>query len=133
MTSSRLIKRKDLLYPELSYNIIGVLLEVNKNLGNGHQEKHYQKAVAEEFKKRGIKFQEQVPINLVYKDKKVGIYFADFLIEKNIILELKADRFFSRKNIEQVYSYLKALNLKLGILANFTRNGLEYKRIVNVI
>jgi GxxExxY protein len=126
------IRRQDLLYPELSYEIVGALLEVYKTLGPGLPEKVYQRAVAEELKRRGIKFKEQVAVRLIYKDLPVGIYYADFVIEDKIVLELKTDRFFSRKNIDQTVGYLQALNLQLGILANFTRNGLEYKRLINL-
>ena len=58
------LKRKDLIYPELSYEIVGVLLEVYKELGSNYQEKYYQRALAAEFKKRGTKFVEQVRLPL---------------------------------------------------------------------
>jgi GxxExxY protein len=61
----------------------------------------------------------------MFGEKCIGTFYADFVIAGVIILELKTDRFFSRKNIEQTYGYLKGLNLQLGILANFTRNGVE--------
>lgn len=121
-----------MLYPELSYEIVGALLEVNKDLGPGHPEKIYQRAMAEELRRRAIHFQEQFPIKIVYKDLRIGIYYADFVIDGKIVVELKTDRFFTRKNIDQIMGYLTVLKLRLGILANFTRNGLEYKRIINI-
>jgi GxxExxY protein len=126
------LKRKDILYPELSYQIIGILFEVFKELGSGYQEKYYQKAIATELKRCGLEYKEQVSTSLNYKGEKIGNYFLDFLIEDKIVLEIKKDRHFSRKNIEQVYAYLKAFNLKLGILANFTSEGLKFKRILNI-
>jgi len=132
MYSDDKIKNKNILYPKLSYDIVGAMLAVYKQLGPGLPEKYYQKALAEELKKRGIQFEEQVKIELIYNGKVVGTFYADFVIEKIIVLELKTDRFFSRKNIEQTFGYLKSLNLQLGILANFTRNGVEYKRILNI-
>ena len=66
-----------------------------------------------------------MPLN--YKNERVGNYFLDFLIENKIILEIKKDERFSRRHIEQVYSYLK-----LGIIANFTKSGLKFKRILNI-
>ena len=127
-----LLKRKDLIYPELSYQIMGVLFKVSKELGSGYLEKHYQRALNNvELKRSGLKFKEQVPIELKYQDTKIGKYFLDFLIEDKVILEIKNGRNFSNKNIEQVLGYLKAFNLSLGILANFTANGVAYKRIVN--
>jgi len=126
------LKRKDLVYPELSYQIIGILFETFKQLGSGYQEKYYQRAVAIELKRCGLKYREQVSIPINYKGEKIGHYFLDFLIEDKIILEIKKDKGYSRKNIEQVIAYLKAFDLKLGIIANFTPEGLKFKRILNI-
>jgi GxxExxY protein len=132
MYSDEKIRSRKLLHPKLSYDVVGVLLKVYKSLGAGLPEKYYQKAVAEELKEQGFSFQEQVRIQLMYNSKIIGTFYADFVINNLMVLELKTDRFFSRKNIEQLNGYLKGLNLELGILANFTRNGLEYKRILNL-
>jgi GxxExxY protein len=127
------VVKKEILYPELSYNIVGVLIEVFRELGGKYQEKYYQRAVAVELKKRGFKFIEQVKVPLAYKDEPIGHYYLDFLVEGKIILELKKNKPFSYKDIQQTLSYLKALNLQLGILANFTSDGVKSKRIVNLI
>jgi len=126
------LRRKDLIYPKLSYEIVGILFEVYRQLGSGYREKYYQQAIASELKKQSYHFGEQVFIILNYKNNKIGKLFLDFLIENKIVLEIKKDDNFSRKNIEQVYSYLKAHNLKLGIIANFTKEGVKYKRILNL-
>ncbi|MDP3697182.1 MAG: GxxExxY protein [Candidatus Taylorbacteria bacterium] len=126
------LKRKDLIYPELSYQIVGILFEIYKQLGSGYQEKYYQKAIAIELKRCGLKYKEQVSTPFSYKGEKIGNYFLDFLIEDKIILEIKKDKSFSQKNIEQTLGYLKASNLQLGILSNFTKEGLKFKRILNI-
>jgi len=126
------LKRKDLIYPELCYQIMGVLFEVWSRLGFGYKENFYQKSIGEEFKNIGLKFKEQLPVKISYKDKIIGIYYFDFLIEDRIVVEVKVRNYFSKKDIEQLYSYLKAKNLKLGIIAHFTRNGVKFKRIVNL-
>jgi GxxExxY protein len=123
---------KELVEPELSYKIVGVLFTVFKAIGAGFEEKHYQRALAEEFKKAKIKFAEQVRLPLNYGGTSIGSFALDFLVEDKIILEIKKDKNFGQKNIDQVYSYLKATSLKLGILANFTKDGLKFKRIVNL-
>jgi len=128
----KLPRRKDLIYPELSYIIIGILFEVFNNLGPSHKEKYYQKAVTVALKSAGAHFKQQVYSPLVFKNKKVGDYFLDFLIENKIILEIKSGEKFLKQNISQVYSYLKTSNLKLGILANFTKEGLKFRRILNI-
>lgn len=124
--------RSDLVYPELCYQIIGILFDVYNELGSGYYEKHYQRAIAIALKQCNLIFKEQVAVPIKYNDNKLGNYLLDFLIENKIILEIKKGEGFARKNIEQIYSYLKASNLKLGILANFTSKGLKFKRIVNI-
>lgn len=132
MTQS-ILKRIDLVYPELSYKIIGILFEIYNNVGYGYQEKYYQKAVANAFKELGVKFKERLPIKLNFKNQRIGIYFLDFLVEDKIILEIKKGEYFPKTNIEQVYSYLKTTGFKLGIIANFTKRGLKFKRAVNLV
>lgn len=126
-------KRADLIFPELSYQIVGILFDVYKEMGNGFQEKQYQRAVATELAANNLKFEEQVHTPLLYKGKEIGKYFLDFLIDDKVVLEIKKDKYFSRKNIEQTFAYLKVTGLKLGILANFTKDGLKFKRIINVV
>jgi len=124
--------KNDLIYPELSYKIIGVLFEVYNNLGPGYQEKYYQKAIGVTFQEQGVHFQEQLLAPIKFKDKKIGKYFLDFLVDNKIVLEIKKGDRFSRRDIEQVYAYLKTTNLKLGIIANFTNKGIKFKRILNL-
>jgi len=119
-----------LIHPELSYQIVGILFDVSNELGHGYQEKHYQKAIAAALQKAGIAYTEQAPVQINYKGEKVGIYFLDFLIENKIVLEIKRGEYFSKTNLKQVSGYLKATGLQLGIVANFTANGLKFKRIV---
>lgn len=119
-----------LVHPKLSYKIVGALYEVYNSIGGGYQEKYYQRALAKEFKSRKIKFKEQLPVNLKYKESDIGRYYFDFFIESKIILEIKAASKFYYRDIKQVLGYLKAKELDLGILACFGRNGLIYKRIL---
>ena len=127
--------REDLVYKDECYIIIGILYKVFKELGGELLEKHYQKAVAIALKIAGIKFISQFPVKLYYEGEFIGIYYVDFLIEigeAKIVLEIKKNENFGLRNIKQVADYLKALKLKLGILANFTTTGVKYKRIVNL-
>jgi len=126
------LKRKDLIYPELCYQVLGVLFEVWTELGFGYKETTYQKATAKEFRNLGLQFKEQLPVKICYKKETVGIYYFDFLIENKVILEIKVRNYFSHKDINQLYSYLKVKKLKLGIIAHFTRTGVKFKRVVNL-
>jgi len=130
MKTTYKLRRKDLIYPKLSYQIIGILFDVYNELGGGHYEKYYQKAIA--FKKCGLFFKEQIYVPLNFKGNKIGNYYLDFLIGNKIVLEIKRGEKFRKKDIEQLYSYLKATNLRLGIIANFTKSGVRFKRILNI-
>jgi GxxExxY protein len=125
-------KRKDLVYPELSYQILGILFEVFRQFGFGYQEKYYQRVVALELSRCHIPFKKEVPVIVKYKGEKIGKYFFDFLVDEKIVLELKKNNHFSLRHIDQVFAYLKAAYLKLGIIANFTKEGIKFKRIVNL-
>ena len=126
------LKRKDLIYPDLCYKIIGVLFIIWTEIGFGHKELFYQKAIESELDKKGLKFIKQCPAKINYNGKTIGIYYFDFLIEDKVVLEIKVRNYFSKKNISQLYSYLKAKNLKLGLIAHFTQSGVKFKRVVNI-
>ena len=125
--------RNDLIYPELCYQIVGILYDVFNEIGSGHRELVYQRSLEKAFKENKIKFKSQVYAPITYKDELVGKNYLDFLIENKIVLEIKKDTIFRKPFINQVYSYLKAKNLQLGIVANFTREGVRFKRIINIV
>jgi GxxExxY protein len=126
------LQRKDILYPELSYKLLGVLFEVQKEMGYCFLERYYQKAIAAKLRNYNIGFKEQVRVELIIEGECVAFGVADFIIEEKIILELKQGNTFMKTNIDQLNSYLKRSKLQLGILINFTSKGLAYKRIVNI-
>ncbi len=128
---NKMIQKQDLIYPELSYKLVGLAYNVFNELGHGHLEKIYQKAYAKELKEAGIVFKEQAPYQVIYKEEVIGNNYLDFLIEEKVIIELKRSDFYSKKYIDQVSNYIKVSNLKLAILINFTSNGVRIKRIVN--
>lgn len=125
-------KKIELVYPDLSYKIIGVVFDIFNELGYGYQEKYYQKAIAKSFNRLNITYKEQVPYAIKFKGEIIGRYFLDFLIDNKIILEIKKETNFRRHNIQQVVGYLRKTNLKLGILVNFTKDGVKFKRILNI-
>jgi GxxExxY protein len=130
MTSSSL-KRDDLVYPELSYKLVGYAYEVFNELGYGHHEKNYQKAYAIQLKQNNHTFTEQTYYPLKFKGEIIGKAYLDFEIDEKVIVELKKDALFSKRNIEQVMEYLRLSNKKLAILINFTPQGVKTKRLIN--
>lgn len=126
------IKKEDLIHADLSYSIVGCAFEVYNELGYGHAEKFYQKAMAIALKKKGLAFKEQCYAPLKFKDELVGKLFLDFLVEDKVIVELKKNNFYSKGNIDQVNEYLLSSKLQLALLINFTPKGATCKRIVNI-
>jgi len=127
-----MLNKTDILYPELSYRIMGCAFEVFNTLGPGLLKKQYQKAMAIEFGLRKIAFTEQAYYPRKYKGVNITKGFMDFLVEKKIVGELKRGDHFSRGNIDQVSSYLEYSKLELGILIHFTKDGVRQKRILNI-
>lgn len=119
-----------IIYRTESYNLIGAAIEVHKQIGCGFTEPIYQEAFEEELRLRGIPFQREKTINVTYKGKVLSKNFRpDFVCYEKIIVELKAVSEFTDEHIAQVYNYLKASGLELGILLNFATTSLVYKRI----
>jgi len=121
----------DFIYKELSYKIMEAVFEVHNILGPGYPEDKYEKALCREFRDRGIRYEIQKSVKVIYKGEDLGDFRLDLIVEDKIILELKAVSELNEVFEAQVYSYLKATGLKLGILINFGKKKVEYKRIVN--
>jgi GxxExxY protein len=115
---------------ELTYQINGARFEVNYTLGAGFLEKVYETALVVELRKRGIKADSQVPIQVSYKGIVVGEYFADILVEDKVIIELKAVEELSKIHEAQLLNYLKATGVKVGLLVNFKHPKAKIKRMV---
>jgi GxxExxY protein len=115
---------------ELTYQINGAVYEVNKVLGGGFLEKVYENALLVELRKRGLKAEAQVPITVKYKNEIVGDYFADIIVDGQVILEIKAIESLSRIHEAQLLNYLKATGYRVGLLINFTHPKAVIKRFV---
>lgn len=126
------LKRADLIEPELSYKTVGVLFRVFNEIGPGVHEKYYQKAVAVGFKEENLVYRQQVPIIMHFAGKEIGKYFADFIVENKIIVEIKVGNQINRKHAKQLIAYLRTTGLKLGILTYFGKDGIFFKRIINL-
>ena len=116
---------------ELSNRIIGIAIEIHKTLKAGFNEKIYQEALQAELKNNNIKFGREKIIKVKYKDKLLGEQRIDFIIEDEIILEIKNTKMIGNIHIAQILSYLKTLKKKLGLILNFGESKLGIKRIVN--
>ncbi|MBI4276686.1 GxxExxY protein [Candidatus Uhrbacteria bacterium] len=124
------IRNTNVVYPELSYTISGILFEVRRQLDSGYHEKHVQRAVAVALSDAHIRFQEQCPAVIEFRNRVIGRYFLDFVIDGKIVLELKVLEKPSRKDFDQIKQYLSKTKLALGLLAVFGRNGVTIYRVL---
>ncbi|WP_304518205.1 GxxExxY protein [Cecembia rubra] len=121
----------DLIFRKESYEIIGAGFDVHRELGHGFLESVYAEALQIELTKKNIAFKREVPLKINYKGTHLSKNFiADFLVDDKIIVELKAVSNLLPEHYAQVINYLRATQLKLGILLNFGYKSLQYKRIV---
>jgi GxxExxY protein len=117
----------------LTEKIIGAAIEVHRELGPGLLESIYEDALCYEFELQEIKFERQVPADIVYKGKTIKGQRIDLLVESEVVVEVKAINKLPEVAISQTISYLKATNLKRGLIINFNEKKLidGVKRIAN--
>jgi len=122
----------DLLYERESYDIRGAILEVYKEKGCGFLEPVYQECLEKELRLRGSPFVSQCELRLTYKGEPLTqTYKADLICHDKIIVELKAVKEIAPEHRGQVFNYLKATGLRLGLLVNFGHHPqVEIERIV---
>ena len=115
-----------------TYQIIGILFEVHRNLGKGFSEIVYKDAIEYELKENNIIFEREKEFEVIYKNTTLKHkFYADFVVFGNIILEVKTVDCFNNNHYNQCINYLKVSGYELALLANFNAKSLEYKRIVN--
>jgi GxxExxY protein len=122
---------EDLLFKEECYKIVGLSMKVHSTLGKGFKEVVYRDALEIEFKNNQIPYEREKPFNIQYEGVVLAHRFdADFLVYNSIIVEVKAAIHFHYDNFKQTLNYLKASQVKLGIVINFGEDKLNFKRII---
>ena len=120
----------DLLYADITYKVRGAFFNVYNELGFGHKEQVYQKALVKEFTELTIPFKRELNIKVKYKGEAVGNYIPDFVIDEKIVIEIKAVEWMVKSFETQLLHYLKSTGFKLGILVNFGSPKLYIKRLI---
>ena len=119
-----------LLHANITEEIIGAAFEVHKVLGYGFLEKVYQKAMQVELINLGLKAELEHKITVYYKGVVVGDYSADIFVEDKVIVELKVAKHYNPEDEAQLLNELKATGIKVGLLINFGRKKVGFKRLV---
>ena len=122
---------QNLIYPELSYKIVGIAFNVFNEHGYGMSEKYYQQAFAKMLTSAPLSFEREKHVVIKHGEVSVARFFLDFIVDNKVAVELKIRQRLGYIHIKQVTNYLKATGYKLAILIYFTREGVKYRRVLN--
>lgn len=111
--------------------ILGAAMEVLNTLGHGLLEKSYENALCVEFRLRGISFQQQPRFDVVYKSVNIGEYIPDLVVGEAVVVDTKTIDRITDHELGQMINYLRITCLSVGLILNFKRARLEWKRVVN--
>ena len=125
MSSDKIIHR------ELSYKVVGMSMQVHRELGYGFLEKVYENSLMVLLRREGIVARQQFPVRVYFEGEDVGYYLADILVAGKIVLEVKTVEGLIDAHRAQALNYLRATDLRLAILLNFGKEKLQYERLVH--
>lgn len=118
-------------FDEITYKINGCAMKVHRTLGNGFQEVIYQRCLAIELERAGLGFEREKEQDIYYEGIHVGTRRADFIVEDEIVVELKALIGLEDVHLAQAKNYVVAYDKPLGLLINFGARSLQFKKIYN--
>lgn len=121
-----------LFHKELSYEIVGIAYEIDNAVGFGQTEKVYSDCFEELLKNKKMNYKRELYHPIKIGEKVVAKRYFDFLVEDKLVVELKTGDYQYKQSCSQLFSYLKASNLDLGLIIRFTKNGVKIKRIPNI-
>lgn len=121
---------EDAPYHELCYRVIGAAMDVHNRLGPGHKERVYHRAMTQRFTELGMGCETEYAVEIRLEGGPVGLLYVDHLVENAVVVEYKAlSHLLTDEEMAQVITYLAALGKPVGLLFNFGRRRLEYRRI----
>src|SRR5213594_2963315 len=121
----------ELLYKQEVFHLVGLCMEIHRELGKGHDEVIYKDALVVELSRASIPFARERTYEVNYKGVVLPhFYYADFVVWEKILFEAKAVEELTDAHVKQVLNYLAASKLRLGLLVNFGRDSLEWKRVI---
>ena len=123
---SKLVKAP---HEDITYRIIGAAMAVHRRIGPGQKEVVYQRALEAEFEKAGLAFEAQTKLEVYDGERLIGYYIPDFIVEAQVIVEIKAFATLHVKYLGQVITYLNHTGLQIGLLINFGERSLRHRRV----
>ena len=121
---------KEFLYKELTGEIVESAFNVHNTLGCGLLEKIYENSLFRDLELRGRNVSSQKEFSVIYREKEVGVYYADLVVENKVILEIKAVEKINDIHRAQLLNYLRISALRVGLIMNFAKKKLEFERMV---
>jgi GxxExxY protein len=122
-------QEKPLPHFELTGDILNCCFEVMKELGPGFLEGIYKNALLIAIRQKGLQVEVELPFEVMFRGNVIGRYRADLVVERTVIVELKCCEDLSREHQAQLFNYLKVSGFPVGLLVNFHRGKLEWKRL----
>lgn len=121
-------KKRHMEFEDVSRQVIGCAFDVINELGSGFLESVYEKAMCIALQEVGLQVESQKQIDVIFRSRNVGIFYADLFVEQKMIVELKAVKSILPEHEAQVINYLNATGVRVGLLINFGQPKLEFKR-----
>src|SRR4030042_3255536 len=115
---------------EKVYKIIGSCMEVHKIIGPGYPVESYKKALAVEFPEKGLKFEPDKTMQVLYKEVEVGTVVIDFLVEKDVVVIIRSQDMLNDIEIQKVLRCMNVSGSSIGVLVNFGNTKIQYKRVL---
>ena len=122
-------KEKQLPHSDLTGSILNCCFEVMNELGPGFLERVYKNALLMAMKEKGLQVEAERPYNVIFRGKIIGRYIADLVVNDTVIVELKCCENLISEHQAQLFNYLKVSGLPVGLLVNFRRRKLDWKRL----
>ena len=108
-----------MLHQELTGSILGAFYEVDRELGYGFLESVYEQSMSVALARRGLAAERQAPVTVFFSGERVGEFFADLVVERAVIVEIKSGQTLHPRHEAQVLNYLRATNIEIGLLLHF--------------
>lgn len=115
----------------LTGKILEAAFEVSNELGAGFVESVYKHSLLIALQEKGLQASAEVEIDVEFRGRPVGKFFADIVVEEEVIIELKAVKEFVKEHFAQLFDYLRASGMKTGIIINFAKPKIDYRRFDN--
>ena len=130
MNTDLLLKDSRLTYGDLTHQIIGSAMDVINSIGHGFPEKVYENSLVQDFLLKDIRVDQQRSFDIHYREKVVGTFIPDLIINDTIIVDTKCIEKITDRELGQMLNYLKITTLKIGLIMNFKRAKLEWERVI---